>query len=269
MSKVLLILSDGLRDDTAANQMGYLEHLVENKLATRYTVIGEMPTMSRPLYETVHTGVPVHVHGVTSNAVICRSKMPNIFEEAVKAGKTTGASAYWWVSELYNRAPYDPVGDREVDDASLAIQHGRFYMEDDTPDKEVYAAGALLARRFEPDYLLIHPMGMDWAGHQHGSDSREYRNKAIFQDVIMATLSPEWLQHGYTVIFTSDHGMNVDRMHGGSSAGERRLPLYLIWPDGKGEGRKEQPISQLQIAPTVLKLLALPIPKSMAAPPLL
>lgn len=56
--KVILVVVDGLRDDTAAAQMGYLEGLVEHRIAERYTVIAEMPTMSRPLYETIQTGVP-------------------------------------------------------------------------------------------------------------------------------------------------------------------------------------------------------------------
>jgi predicted AlkP superfamily pyrophosphatase or phosphodiesterase len=63
LGRVILIVSDALRDDTAAQQMGYLPHLVEEEKATRYTVIAEMPTMSRPMYETLHTGMPVCVHG--------------------------------------------------------------------------------------------------------------------------------------------------------------------------------------------------------------
>jgi predicted AlkP superfamily pyrophosphatase or phosphodiesterase len=58
MGKVVMVVSDALRDDTARAQMGYLQHLVEAGRATRFTVVAELPTMSRPLYETLHTGVP-------------------------------------------------------------------------------------------------------------------------------------------------------------------------------------------------------------------
>ncbi|MCK4901193.1 MAG: nucleotide pyrophosphatase, partial [Anaerolineales bacterium] len=58
-NKVILVLSDALRYDTAVAGMGYLGHLVEVKLASLYKVIGELPSMSRPMYETVHTGLPV------------------------------------------------------------------------------------------------------------------------------------------------------------------------------------------------------------------
>jgi predicted AlkP superfamily pyrophosphatase or phosphodiesterase len=263
-----MVLSDALRDDTAADQMGYLEHLVEVKKATRFTVIGELPSMSRPMYETVHTGVPVSVHGVTGNLIVRRSKMPNLFEEAVKHGRTTAASAYWWFSELYNKVPYDPVSDREVDDTDLGIQHGRFYMEDSTPDREVFLAGATLVRRFDPDYVLIHPMGMDWMGENYGSDSSEYRNQAIRQDMLAAHLIPEWLKSGYMVFFTADHGMNDDRLHGGTTEDVRNVPLYIIPPGGAGRGRLEEKLSQLRLAPTVLRLLGVPIPTSMEVPPI-
>lgn len=266
--KVILVVSDALRDDTAARQMGYLEHLVEARLATRYTVIGELPTMSRPMYETIHTGVPVSEHGVVSNQVVRRSKMPSIFQAAVENGKTTAAVAYWWFSELYNKVPYDPIDDREVDDPSLLIQHGRFYTEDSFPDKEVFAAAGTLVRRYAPDYLLVHPMGMDYIGENFGADSSEYRNNAIFQDVMLANLIPEWQQRGYAVLVTGDHGINNDKLHGGTTPDVRHVPLYVILPAEPGRGNSGQIISQLQIAPTVCRLLGVPIPKTMKHPPL-
>ena len=126
MSKVILILSDALRYDTAVAGMGFLRHLVEIRLASLYKVTGELPSMSRPMYETVHTGLPSSEHGIVANSIVRRSSKPNIFQSAVGAGKVTAAAAYYWFSELYNRAPYDRVNDREVDNPSLLIQHGRF-----------------------------------------------------------------------------------------------------------------------------------------------
>jgi predicted AlkP superfamily pyrophosphatase or phosphodiesterase len=142
MGTVILILSDGLRYDAAISGMGYLGHLVEYKLASLYKVIGELPSMSRPIYETLHTGLPVNEHGVVSNNIIRRSNQPNVFQVAFKNRKTTAAAAYAWYSELYVRAPYDPIEDREVDDELLHIQHGRYYTEDDYPDAELFNTAA-------------------------------------------------------------------------------------------------------------------------------
>ncbi|HSB88607.1 MAG TPA: alkaline phosphatase family protein [Anaerolineales bacterium] len=263
MGKVVMVVSDALRDDTARAQMGYLQHLVEAGRATRYTVVAELPTMSRPLYETLHTGVPVSVHGVTNNLIVRRSTMPNVFEEAVKHGRTTGASAYGWFSELYNRAPYDRIADREVDDPGLGIQHGRFYMEDNMPDREVFLAGASVILKYQPDYVLIHPMGMDHLGESYGSDSPEYRNNAIFQDMALANLIPGWLERGYTVLVTADHGINNDRLHGGTLPDVRHVPLYWIPKDGRGGGDSGRQVPQLSVAPTLCSLLGIPIPKTM------
>lgn len=115
--------------------MGYLEHLIEVKLASRYTVLAELPTISRPLY--------------------------------------------------------DPIRDCEVNDCLSSIQHGRFYTESSYPDQEVFSTVGMLALRYNPDYLLVHPMGMDHVGHIYGSDSSQYRNQAISQDFLIANFVPE------------------------------------------------------------------------------
>ena len=268
MSKVIMVVSDGLRNDTAADQMGYLEHLVESGRATRYAVRAEMPTVSRVLYETLHTGLPPSRHGITSNALARLSNVPNVFRLAGDAGLVTAAAGYHWYSELYNRCPFDPVDDKEVDDSSLAIQHGRFYVGDAFPDEDLFAIGALLARKFSPDYLLIHPMGMDHAGETYGADTREYRTHATHQDQILGVCLPEWLERGYVVLITADHGLNSDRSHGGTLPDVRLVPLYAISPTEPGRGDTGETVSQLRIAPTLCKLLGVTIPETMEAPPL-
>ena len=267
MGKVIFILCDALRYDTAVAGMGYLGHRVEAGLASLYKVKGEIPSMSRPMYETTHTGLTASEHGIVSNLVVRRSTKPNVFQCAVQAGKTTAAAAYSWFSELYNRAPYDRVMDREVDDDSLAIQHGRFYTEDEYPDVELFASAALLVRRFQPDYLLLHPMGMDYAGESHGSDSAQYRVHATRQDMWLAPYLAEWLEGGYNVLLSGDHGMNADGHHGGTTPDVREVPLYMIRPGLPGKGDTGRVVSGLQIAPTLLHLLGVPIPDTMKHPP--
>src|SRR5688572_25652951 len=144
MSKVILVLSDALRYDVAKDNMGFLGHLVESKQASLYKIIGELPSMSRPMYETIHTGVPSSEHGVVANSIVRLSNKPNIFKVIKSAGKVTAAAAYYWYSELYNRAPYNPIDDQETDNQELNIQHGRFYTEDEYPDIELMRSAAHL-----------------------------------------------------------------------------------------------------------------------------
>lgn len=268
MSKAILILSDALRYDVAKDNMGFLGHLVESKLASLYKIVGELPSMSRPMYETIHTGVPSSVHGIVANSIVRRSTMPNIFQSVAGAGKVTAAAAYYWVSELYNRAPYNRIDDKETDDESSPIQHGRFYTQDEYPDIELFASAAHLVRKFSPDYLLLHPMGMDFHGETYGSDSKEYRNHAIQQDAWLAPLIQEWMEREYTIIVTGDHGINKDGAHGGTTPEQRTVPFFAIQPSGRGRGDTGESISHLQIAPTILHLLGIPIPPTMQHPPL-
>lgn len=270
MAKVILVLMDALRDDTAAQYMGYVEHLVETRQATRFTCVGELPSMSRPMYETIHTGVQSSTHGITHNGVVRLSVMPNVFGLAHAAGKVTAASAFSWFSELYNRAPYDMVADREVDDPALPIQHGRFYRDYPYPDSEVIAAGGALVLKFQPDYLLIHPMMADYFGEKYGGLSAEYRSTVIGQDQAMAAMIPLVCALGYDVIVTGDHGMDdqPETTHGGTLPQHRLVPFYHVPASGAGRGDTGERISQLQIAPTVCALLGIEAAPTMRAAPI-
>ena len=268
MNKVILILSDALRYDAAVEGMGYLGHLVESNLASLYKINGELPSISRPMYETIHTGLLSSEHGIVANSIVRPSTKPNIFRSVKDAGKVTAAAAYYWFSELYNRAPYDRINDREVDNDTLPIQHGRFYTEDDYPDPELFATAGMLVRRFSPDYILLHPMGMDYHGEEFGSDSPQYRNQAIKQDKWLAPYIAEWMELGYNILVTGDHGINKDGTHGGPAREQREVPLYVIKPNLEGSGDTGKIVSHLQIAPTILRLLDLPIPRTMTKPPI-
>lgn len=268
MSKVILIISDALRYDVARENMGFLGHLVETNQASLYKIVGELPSMSRPMYETIHTGVVSSEHGIVANSIVRRSKMPNIFQSAVNGGLVTAAASFYWFSELYNRAPFDWIEDKEVDNEELLIQHGRFYKLDEYPDAELFSTAGMLVRKFSPDYFLIHPSGMDYHGETYGSDSSEYRNQAIRQDSMLGPLLMEWKELGYTILITGDHGINNDGAHGGTTPEQREVPLFMIPPDGHGRGQTNETVSHLQIAPTVLKLLDIPIPTTMKMSPL-
>jgi len=241
MNKIILVLSDALRYDIAKDNMGFLGHLVEYKLASLYKIVGELPSMSRPMYETIHTGVPSSQHGIVANSIVRLSNKPNVFQAVRNAGKVTAAAAYYWYSELYNRAPYDRIDDRETDDESLNIQHGRFFTEDEYPDIELFSSAAHLIRKFSPDYLLLHPMGMDYYGETYGSDSKEYRNHAVYQDSKLAPLIMEWQKSGYTIFITGDHGINKDGAHGGTTPEQRTVPFLRSSPTVREEAIRVKP----------------------------
>ena len=225
---VILVLIDGLAWQVGHDVMGYLQACRAAGRATLYKLECELPSLSRPLYECVLTGVVPVDSGIVHNGVQRLSSQSSIFHLARAAGLTTAAAAYHWVSELYNRAPYEPVRDRFTSDADLPIQHGMFYHQDDYPDTHLLVDAEVLRLRHRPDFLLIHPMGVDDAGHRAGPQSAAYRHAARQMDGLLADRMPQWLAEGYQVLVTSDHGMGSDCMHGGVLPQEREVPLWVM-----------------------------------------
>ena len=249
-----MVVLDGLQFKTAVSSMGYMNHLVEKSKSSFYKVQSELPSLSRPLYEVLLTGTPCYANGITSNQTVRLSKEESIFHLAVNKGYTTASASYYWVSELYNRAPFNIYEDREQHDERMPIQHGKFYFDDAYPNSHLFADAEYLRKTFNPDFLYIHPMGIDDAGHKFGSDSKEYRTMVLQADDILSLLMPSWIEMGYEIIVTSDHGMNVDGSHGGTGSDEREVPLFII--SNRIEPKiYDEIVPQLSIAPLVCRLL--------------
>ncbi|NLK66511.1 MAG: alkaline phosphatase family protein [Campylobacteraceae bacterium] len=252
MSKVILVVLDGLSYSASKECMGFLTALINEKKGKLYKVTSELPSISRPLYECILTGVkPVH-SGIVHNSQNFMSKNRSIFHYAKDAGLKAGAAAYYWVSELYNRSPFDINFDRHVEDTSLTIPYASFYYDDSYPDSHLFSDAESLRVKFNLDFLLIHPMNIDDAGHKFGHDSKEYRNKARIADGILSLYLQKWLDEGYSVIVTSDHGMNDDHSHGGVLECEVEVPLYLF---GDAFSFEECEVKQTEICGTICEIL--------------
>ena len=168
---------------------------------------------------------------------------------------TTAAAAYHWISELYNRSPFDRVRDRFTHDSSMAIQNGIFYWQDHYPDDHLYAEIEYLRTHYTPDFMLALSMNVDNAGHRFGLDSREYRDAARRVDSILSRYVPLWLEDGYQILITADHGMNSDCTHGGTLPEEREIPLFAI--GSAFDEPSPADIRQLEICGLVCDLLGI------------
>lgn len=254
VDKLIFVLLDGLTRKGAKDNMGYLWHMIEHKKAKYVNIKGELPSLSRPCYETIFTGTPVYEHGITSNDITRNSNLENIFSLARKNNLTTGAAAYHWVSELYNISPFDEILHRQLHNEALNIQHGIYYFDDSYPDTHLFLDGEYLRRTYDLDLLLIHPMGLDYIGHNYGSSSKEYEKKLVEMDCILANLIPIWLKDNYSIIITSDHGMSEAGNHGGNCDILRDLPLFVF---DDTIDFKEEEYSQLIMAPLACKVLGI------------
>lgn len=70
---------------------------------------------------------------------------------------------------------------------------------------------------------------------------------------LLAQLLPIWMNEGYHILITSDHGMSEYGNHG-ITDGERDVPLFIISPKVEN-GVHNEVVPQLAFAPLVCELL--------------
>ncbi len=108
-----------------------------------------------------------------------------------------------------------------------------------------------------PDFLVLHLVGLDHAGHRHGVKSAGYadiaRRTVAHIENIVRLLPPDTV-----VLLTSDHGATDSGGHGGASEVETTAPLFAFGP-GIVTGARVN-INQIDLAPTLSCLLGLPFP---------
>lgn len=274
--KLLLIILDGVPYANFRRYFGGLEGWRESGAARLWRMRSVLPSMSGPCYASIHTGVAPQVHGVLTNAHIHRVALPDVFSQVRKAGGVTGAVTHSWWSEFFNRAPFDPVRDIEYDEPeSASINHGRFHTmagydlaNQMTPsDADLFATLTRLCLRHGLNYGILHTCTLDSLGHRFGHDCAQMDHGCALLDAMLAAWLPKWLDMGFEVIVTADHGQSMRGHHGGTEEAQRDVALYYFGP-ATGPA-PDALIDQRALAPTVLARLGAPIPETMRHAPFL
>ena len=267
-NKVIFVLVDALGYDVATRHFGLMEHLAESGQGAKYRLRGQLPSLSRPMYETLLTGLPVWRHGITDNGVCRRSRFPSLFRLTKEAGLTNAVAGWGWLLELYGDRPlpFDLDRDRLCLEGSGDIMHGIFYVADEYPDSHLYADGDALRQLYHPDFLMIHPMGVDNSGHKFGALSKEYAAAAGDSCAQIAQRFAAWRQDGYQLVVTGDHGMDALGRHEGNEPIQREVPLYIVSDQVQGgDFSGEGPLSTLDVAPLLCSLLGIAPAEGMKA----
>ncbi len=269
--KVLLIIIDGQPWRAARRLNGNLEGWVQSGAARVWKMRCVLPSISASCYASIHTGVPPQVHGVVSNAAISRLSQADIFGQVKAAGGKTGAVTHSFWSEFFNRAPWDAVRDIEYDDPDGPISHGRFhtmsgadgYNHTTPSDEDLFATLTMLTERFGIDYGIYHSCTLDSMGHRVGHDCAAMDHANAKMDVALAHFLPRWLEAGYEVAVTADHGQTERGHHGGREDAQQDVAFYWF---GGGDGPGEDVVlDQLALAPTLLGRIGAEVPGSMKA----
>lgn len=231
MKKIIFILLDGCNYLVAKQCMPYMTALTSKQKASYTKHQCSCPPLSRPLYFSILSGLLPLESGITHNTVWNKCQAPTIFSLAQKNNLITAAAAYHWISELCNTNPFIPEMHRITNNPDLPIAHGIFYFNENYPDNHVFADAEALRTSNDPDFLLVHCMGIDDAGHTFGANSEEYI-KAIYNiDQLLAQYLPLWLDNGYSIVITSDHGMDANGNHYSDTDMVRNIPVWTLGDD--------------------------------------
>jgi len=274
MKKVCLVIMDGAGFETCISECGFLEGSVEIGIAQRWKMQTCLPTLSVPLYETIHTGLTPHEHGILSNESVRPSRCQNVFNILKDADKSSGVVAHRYFHTLYGGSAFDPFEHCEISDPQAPIPYARYYtMEGSRPENaclpselDLCAQAWHLAHHHNPDYLLMHSPSADTLGHFYTSNSPEYRGQIWQIDDALARLIPRLQERGYDVLVSADHGINADGHHGGPQSAMREIALYYFGSQTGPE--RETVLDQRAIAPSILSLLGLAVPETMKIPSL-
>jgi hypothetical protein len=254
--RVVLVVIDGLRQDTAAAAMPTLNRLAAR--GARYIVRTGEPSLSYPGWTVIGSGAWQGLSGVTTNWFQGPVPVDSIFREAHGAGlRVVGAGTGGW-KELFG-----PWFDRlEVPDVPLDRPE-----EVDRLDEALLARGLDLLRDPQARLVLIYFAGPDEYGHAFGGASPAYREMVRRTDERLARVAAAMDLSRETLIVTTDHGHIDTGGHGGWEPIVKEVPLVMV---GKGiQAGVEGQGTQADIAPTVAALLGVPIPTHAMGRPLL
>jgi hypothetical protein len=247
---VVIVLIDGL------GEAAFNARLAEGALGPvqwKASLDTGVPSLSRPVYHAILTGVPQWASGIRQNGY-ARGRADSV-PDRVRAG---GGKVAWmlggvqWFHELFG-APGDTY---EAGPAALSA--------------ETFARVC----RERPTLTVIHFTEVDSAGHHHGAASDEYLDASRRTMAMVAALRAEArdLPGGRDAIWFvgADHGHMARGGHGGPEAAVRRVSWVALYDVASGNGESE-PVdvapgdTVASLAPTFARALGVDAPRESMA----
>jgi len=245
VTPLVILLLDGLRVDES-ERSAPIEALRARGMSGEVELT-EMPTLSRPFYHALLTGVPQRGSGVRRN----RPGQRQVFDSlADRVRAASGEVAF--VSEDLDWMPVLFARDGDVD------HHGLDALE--APLAEVLAG---ISSGDGPLLTVIHVLAIDESAHEHGIDSAEHRRALSLGDRVTSAVSEATFGRAFLAVL-SDHGHIAVGGHGGDEPEVRFAPFVLVG-DGVSVGRLERTLAVEELAPSLASWIGVAPPRMSVA----
>lgn len=240
---VALVLIDGMRVDEA-RELPALRALAPE--SARGTIALPTPTLSRPFYHLLLTGVPPDASGVRSNRFAGRARFDSVADRVRDAGGSVSivAEGLHWMRRMHGR-PGDGGSDAPESIAGALDEHLRAWREAPAP--------AL---------LIAHFTSTDGTAHRSGIRSAAHRRALEDADRTIARVA----ERAPVLFVLSDHGHRDAGGHGGPEPEVARAPLLVRAP-GLEPAVLERSLRATELAPTLAAWLGVGSPRSALSAP--
>ena len=243
-NKVILISIDGMRSDgLKACGNPFLKEL-EKICAYTYSASSMIPSVTFPCHFSMTHSVTPQRHGILTNTYVPQVRpVKGVFEKVAENGGIC-AMFYGW----------EPLRDIATPGSLKFATYVNAYMEESS-DTALTDEAIKTITNHKPDFAFLYMVETDEkGGHDNGWMSEAYL-KRISMAIDNAKRIIETFGDEYSVIIMADHGGH-DRSHGTEMPEDMTIPLFFC---GKEFSPRviEEPLSLLNIAPTITKILGI------------
>ena len=249
MAPVVFFVLDGVRPDAfALARCPNIVALLARGSAT-LQASSIMPCITLPCHTSIFYSVPPTRHGITSNtwSPFVRP-IPGLIE-VIRQSNRKAAFFYNW-EPLRDLSPAGSLHFSCFRDNSYSINGDQLIADE--------AARFISSER--PDFAFIYFGTVDIAGHAFGWLSDEYLAQLERADAALGAVLAV-LNRRYAVILQSDHGGH-SRNHGTDTPEDMTIPWIAAGSGIRQNYAITAPVSLLDTAPTIARLLDVPLPAS-------
>ncbi len=246
MSPIVLVMIDGVRPDALALADCPNLNGLRRRGAWTLTASSVMPSMTLPCHMSIFHSVTPGRHGITTNEWQPMARpLPGLVDLARLAGRRCAFFYNWEQLRHLSQA------------GSLHFSYFRdnVYSDLSNGDQVIAGEAARYIASDRPDFVFVYLGTVDTVGHLHGWMSPEYLAQLQRVDGAIGTLLAG-LPQDSTVLLQSDHGGH-ERTHGTDAPEDMTIPWLAAGPGIRSGYQIESPVSLLDTAPTLARLLGL------------